>query len=54
MPEEGPVIAESAIPSGEDWKISKALVQGLSPGIHNVVVTLKSGGEAAVDYLEFK
>jgi hypothetical protein len=51
---EGPIIAEATIPAGGNWEIIKVAISGFPPAVYNIVVGLKSGGETAVDYLQFE
>jgi len=50
----GPVIAQVFIPGGNGWKIMNASVRRLKPGIQNIVVSLKIGEQAEVDWISFE
>jgi hypothetical protein len=50
----GPVIAEIKIPRSTDWKVIKAPMIRLKPGIQNLFVTSISDSRIEVDWIKFK
>lgn len=50
----GPVIAEVKVAKTDAWKDIKASVPKSITGIHNVVVSLKDGGQVECDWLKFE
>jgi hypothetical protein len=50
---DGPVIARVDIPKGGDWGIFKAPLFLFRPGIHHLVITLKTGTHAEIDWMKF-
>lgn len=50
----GPVVAEVKLEKGSTWNLSKAKVAKLKPGVHNVVMMLKSSGQVEIDWIRFE
>jgi hypothetical protein len=48
------MIAQVKIPAGNTWKIVKAPLSGVKPGIQNVVVSLFDNRPVAVDWIRFE
>jgi hypothetical protein len=51
---EGPVIARVKIPQGSDWKILKAPLSGVRPGVQNLVISLMGNKPVDVDWIRFE
>ncbi|WP_121357591.1 family 43 glycosylhydrolase [Flavisolibacter nicotianae] len=50
----GPVIAEVKVPAGKDWKVIKAPVQKLGPGVHHLFIVSKGKDPVEADWIRFE
>ncbi len=50
----GPIIARVRIPKSEKWEIVSSRISELQPGIHNLVVLLRSDTNVEIDWASFK
>ena len=50
---DGPVLAEVKIAKSDDWKVSKAKVSGVQPGVKNLVFVSKKGEPVEIDWVKF-
>lgn len=51
---DGPVLAETSIPAGNDWQTVQATMNQFLPGMHNLFVLLKNNGNVEADWLRFE
>jgi hypothetical protein len=51
---DGPVLAEVKIAKSDDWKVSKAKVSGVQPGVQNLVFVSKKGEPVEIDWVKFE
>ena len=51
---DGPVLAEVKIAKSDDWKVSKAKVSGVQPGVQNLVVVSKGEKPIEIDWVKFE
>ncbi len=51
---DGPVLAEVKIAKSDDWKVSKAKVSGVQPGVQNLVFVSKKGEPVEIDWVQFE
>ena len=51
---DGPVLAEVKIAKSDDWKVSKAKVSGVQPGVQNLVVVSKGENPVEIDWVKFE
>jgi hypothetical protein len=51
---DGPVLAEVKIAKSDVWKVTKAKVSGVQPGVQHLVVVLKSDSEVEIDWIKFE
>lgn len=52
--ENSPVVANVRIPTAEGWQTVHAIVSGLKPGVHNLIVTSSDRHPIEVDWVRFK
>jgi len=50
----GPLLAELKIAPGQDWKITKAKIAKLKPGIHHLVIVSRNNNPVEVDWIQFE
>jgi hypothetical protein len=51
---DGPVLSEVKIPGGEDWSLADASVSKFQPGMHDLVIILKSDHPVEIDWIQFE
>lgn len=51
---DGPVVGQLRIPQSTNWKMIQAPLAKLQTGIHNLIVRLKAGQNAEIDWVSFK
>jgi hypothetical protein len=51
---DGPVVARVDVPEVNGWEVVKSPVSDFQPGIHNLIVQLKSRNIVEVDWISFK
>lgn len=50
----GPVIGEVKVPAGTEWKLVKAPLLKVEPGIHDLFIVLKDAGSVEADWIRFE
>lgn len=50
----GPVVAEVKVPASKDWKVIKAPVRKIEPGIHHLFIVSKENGPVEADWVSFE
>ncbi len=50
----GPILSEIKIPKSSQWNVTKVPLLKFVPGVQNIFVLLKEGGQAEVDWISFE
>lgn len=50
----GPILAEITIPKSKDWKITKAKLKKIEPGMKNLFIVLKGNKPVEIDWIKFE
>ena len=51
---DGPVVAQVEIPESNEWKIANSSLFEYQPGIHNLIVQLKTNDDVEIDWISFE